>query len=165
MTLPRIYCDMDGVLADFKTPAVRLTGMPIEKWKNLPKSKEKWAPIVADKNLWSTLPWQRGGQQLWRYIKKYTPHILSAYVPNNWDPNCIPGKKKWLRDKVGLSGTRVNLVTRPEKSNYAKLRSGPAILIDDYIRNVKNFNNAGGIGIYHTDTNKTIAQLKRLGFE
>ena len=164
MDLPRIYCDMDGVLADFKTPAVRLTGMPIEKWKNLPKSKEKWAPIVADKNFWSTLPWQRGGQQLWRYIKKYTPHILSAYVPNNYDPNCIPGKKKWLQTRIGLTGSRVHLVTRAEKSNYAKLRSGPAILIDDYIRNVKSFRSAGGIGIYHTDTNRTILELKRLGF-
>ena len=38
------------------------------------------------------------------------------------------------------------------------------ILIDDYIRNVKSFRSAGGIGIYHTDTNRTILELKRLGF-
>ena len=106
----------------------------------------------------------RDGQKLWKFIAKYNPHILSAYVPNNYDPNCIPGKKKWLQTRIGLTGSRVHLVTRAEKSNYAKLRSGPAILIDDYIRNVKSFRSAGGIGIYHTDTNRTILELKRLGF-
>ena len=164
MDLPRIYCDMDGVLADFKSAAVRLTGVSIDRWKNLPASEEKWAPIVAKKNFWATLPWMRDGQKLWKFIAKYNPHILSAYVPNNYDPNCIPGKKKWLQTRIGLTGYRVHLVTRAEKSNYAKLRSGPAILIDDYIRNVKSFRSAGGIGIYHTDTNRTILELKRLGF-
>ena len=47
MDLPRIYCDMDGVLADFKSAAVRLTGVSIDRWKNLPASEEKWAPLVA----------------------------------------------------------------------------------------------------------------------
>ena len=164
MDLPRIYCDMDGVLAAFKSAAVRLTGVSIDRWKNLPASEEKWAPIVAKKNFWATLPWMRDGQKLWKFIAKYNPHILSAYVPNNYDPNCIPGKKKWLQTRIGLTGSRVHLVTRAEKSNYAKLRSGPAILIDDYIRNVKSFRSAGGIGIYHTDTNRTILELKRLGF-
>ena len=40
----------------------------------------------------------------------------------------------------------------------------PAILIDDFPRNVDQFKAAGGIGIYHTNTAKTIKELKRLGF-
>ena len=44
---PIIYCDMDGVLADFKTAAQRTTGMSINKWMNIPSSKEKWAPIPS----------------------------------------------------------------------------------------------------------------------
>ena len=43
--LPRIYCDMDGVLADFKTAAVKTTGMSINKWMNIPSSKKKWEAI------------------------------------------------------------------------------------------------------------------------
>ena len=75
-----IYCDMDGVLADFKTAAVRTTGMSINKWMNIPSSKEKWSLIKAKKDFWSTLPWMPGGRQLWSYISKHDPHILSAYV-------------------------------------------------------------------------------------
>ena len=40
----------------------------------------------------------------------------------------------------------------------------PAILIDDYPKNVTQFRAAGGIGILHTDTTSTINRLKRLGF-
>ena len=52
MSNPIIYCDMDGVLADFKTAAVRVTGMSINRWMNIPSSKNKWAPIIKDKNFW-----------------------------------------------------------------------------------------------------------------
>jgi len=41
----------------------------------------------------------------------------------------------------------------------------PAILIDDFKRNVDQFKAAGGIGIHHTSTSKTISELKRLGFD
>ena len=163
---PIIYCDMDGVLADFKTAAQKTTGMSINKWMNIPSSKEKWAPIKANKNFWSTLPWMPGGRQLWSYIRRHDPHILSAYSPS--DPNCRPGKLKWLRRNVGMSNMKkINLVRRRDKSTFA-MRSGgirqPAILIDDFPRNIDQFKSAGGIGILHTNTTKTIKELKKLGF-
>ena len=40
----------------------------------------------------------------------------------------------------------------------------PALLIDDFKRNVDQFKAAGGIGIHHTSASKTISELKRLGF-
>ena len=58
---------------------------------------------------------------------------------------------------------KVNLVKRREKKLFAK-RGKPAILIDDYEKNVRDFTMSGGIGIHHTNTSKTIQQLKRLGF-
>ena len=164
MTKPIIYCDMDGVLADFKTGAQRTTGMSINKWMNIPSSKEKWALIKAKKNFWSTLPWMSGGKQLWSYISKFDPHILSAYVEESFDPNCIPGKSHWARTKLGIAPGRINLVKRVQKQNYAKVAGQPAILIDDYKKNTDQFTQRGGIGILHTSTPNTIAQLKKLGF-
>ena len=103
MSKPIIYCDMDGVLADFKTGAQRTTGMSINKWMNIPSSREKWSLIKAKKDFWSTLPWMPGGRQLWSYISKFDPHILSAYVEESYDPNCIPGKTKWLNKNAGIA--------------------------------------------------------------
>lgn len=163
MAKPIIYCDMDGVLADFKTGAQKTTGMSINQWMNIPSSKEKWAPIKAKKDFWATLPWMPGGKQLWSYISKFDPHILSAYVEESYDPNCIPGKTEWLRRNAGITNkSKINLVRRKEKKLFAK-RGQPAILIDDYEKNVREFTQSGGIGIHHTSTANTISQLKKLG--
>ena len=160
---PRIYCDMDGVLCDFKTAAEKVTGMPIMKWMYASKS-EKWQKIKDTPKFWHTLPWQAGGRQLWSFIRTHKPHILSAYVEESFDPNCIPGKSHWARTKLGLAPARINLVKRVQKSLYAKSGGQPAILIDDYFKNTSQFSARGGIGILHTSTSSTIAQLKKLGF-
>ena len=54
------------------------------------------------------MPWMAGGKQLWNFISMYRPHILSAYVEESFDPNCIPGKTKWLKTNVGVSTDRIN---------------------------------------------------------
>ena len=156
--LPRIYCDMDGVLCDFEYAANRVTG---QVWVGL-RTGQDWGSIKKTKNFWSTLPWKSGGRQLWNYIKKFDPHILSAYTTE--DPNCKPGKRRWLSNNIGLSGNRINLVRRSEKRNFAMDGRRPAILIDDYPKNISDFKSAGGIGIIHSNTQTTISQLKRFGF-
>jgi hypothetical protein len=162
--LPRIYCDMDGVLCDFKAAAIKTTGMSIDKWMENPDSDDKWKPIIDNKRFWYTLPWQPGGQQLWSYINNYSPHILSAYVEHATDPNCIPGKRFWAQSNLGLPTNRINLVKRREKQNFAKLNGEPTLLIDDYIKNINQFKARGGIAIHHISAASTITQLKKLGF-
>jgi hypothetical protein len=162
--LPRIYCDMDGVLCNFISAAEKVTGVTINKWMEEPDKKEKWKPIIDKKNFWHTLPWQPGGQQLWSYINNYSPHILSAYVENATDPNCIPGKRFWAQSHLGLPTGRINLVKRREKQNFAKLNGEPTLLIDDYIKNINQFKARGGIAIHHISAASTITQLKKLGF-
>ncbi len=157
--LPRIYCDMDGVLADFMVAAKKATGQTF----NQSNSDEHWEVIKKTPKFWSDMPWMPGGRQLWRFISRYQPHILSAYTPN--DPNCKPGKIKWLKKNVNLSNmNRINLVRRIQKQNYTKTLGKPTVLIDDFKRNVDQFTQKGGIGIYHTSTTNTIKQLKSLGF-
>ena len=106
--LPRICCDMDGVLCDFKKHAEKTTGVSIAKWSSMSKA-DKWGPIKEDRYFWSTMPWMTGGKQLWNFISLHRPHILSAYVEESFDPNCIPGKTKWLRTNIGVSTDRINL--------------------------------------------------------
>ena len=113
------------------------------------------------------MPWTRDGKQLWSYLKKYNPHILSAYSIE--DPNCIPGKMRWLRKEVGYTqNSMINIVRRREKKDFAMkgsaIKRQPAILIDDYPKNISDFKSAGGIGIIHSNTQTTISQLKRFGF-
>ena len=46
------------------------------------------------------------------------------------------------------------------KKNYARK---DAILIDDRISNINDWNNAGGIGILHTSTSSTLTKLSKYG--
>ena len=160
---PRIYCDMDGVLCDFAKGVEKVIGKSITQWSYGSKS-EKWDKIKSTPKFWHTLPWENGVKELWSFIKKHQPHILSAYVEESFDPNCIPGKSHWARTKLGVAPGRTNLVKRVQKQNYAKVAGQPAILIDDYKKNTDQFTAKGGIGIHHTSTSNTIRELKKLGF-
>jgi len=57
------------------------------------------------------------------------------------------------------------LVKRKQKQLYAMTNGKPNVLIDDYIKNIKEWEAKGGIGIHHTNVSKTITDLKRLGFK
>ena len=46
-----------------------------------------------------------------------------------------------------------------------RLRDGePNILIDDYMKNINEWEARGGIGIHHTDVGKTINRTKTIRF-
>jgi hypothetical protein len=94
-------------------------------------------------------------------INKYNANILSAY--SNRDANSRKGKQQWLKKNAKPTG-KVHLVMRADKQKYATTGGKPNILIDDYIKNIKEWENAGGIGIHHLSPTQTIAQLKRYGF-
>jgi hypothetical protein len=72
---------------------------------------------------------------------------------------------KWLAKNTNWKKSRVNLVMRSHKQKYATTDGKPNVLIDDYIKNIKEWEKKGGIGVHHTDVSKTIGELKRLGFK
>jgi len=67
----------------------------------------------------------------------------------------------WAMKNTGIPRSRINLVMRSQKKNYA---SPASILIDDYEKNTKEFNARGGTGITFKSASQTIAELKKLGF-
>lgn len=154
--LPTIYCDMDQVLCDFLKGADKAVGGSFVTMN----STERWKKLNQTKNFWANLDWMPGGKQLYRFISRYNPHILSAYAGK--DKNSRVGKMKWLSKNTKVSRGNIHLVVRSDKKSFAK---GNNLLIDDYEKNIKEWENAGGQAILHTNTNKTISELKKLGFK
>ena len=155
--LPPIYCDMDQVICDFIGGYEKLTGLDFAR----SDKEDRWNAITGKKDFWATLDWMPGSQRMWNLINKYNANILSAY--SNRDGNSRKGKTQWLKKNARPTG-KVHLVMRPDKQKYATTGDKPNILIDDYIKNIKEWENAGGIGIHHLSPTQTIAQLKRYGF-
>lgn len=150
-----IYCDMDSVLVDFDRGYQELAGMTTQQ-ADAKGVEAFWDPISkAGAKFWITLKWMPDGKQLWDYIKKYNPILLSA--PSREESSKL-GKRVWVKRE--LPGVKLILRYASQKQEYA---SPTSILIDDRQKNIDQWEAAGGIGILHTSTANTIEQLKQLG--
>lgn len=154
----QIYCDMDGVIADFEGGVEN----------HLPGFK---AGEHSNSKLWKTVKnhQKKGGEHwfeleeldngaLWKYIARHNPEILSA----TGDPyfGADDQKRKWIQKHL-IGNPKINLVRKTsDKAAWA----GPnRILIDDRKEAIDDWNAGGGIGILHTSAADTIQKLKSLG--
>ena len=142
--LPEIYCDLDEVLVDFMRGADAAVGGSFVKMNR----DERWNRVNQTKGFWANLGWKPNAKRLHDFIIRYNPHVLSAYPDR--DPNSKNGKMKWLKKNTGFKRGNIHLVLRSQKKDYATTNGQPNILIDDYDKNIREWENKGGIGIHHT---------------
>ena len=157
--LPTIYCDMDQVLCDFVGGTERIIGIPFAQ----ADKEDRWKKITGTKDFWANLEWMRDSKKLYQFISRYNPKILSA--ASKRDANSRSGKMKWLSKNTRVKRSDTHLVNRADKQKFATTDGKPNILIDDYKKNITEWETKGGIGVHHTKVSKTIGELKRLGFK
>lgn len=153
--MPEIYCDMDEVLCNF-------TGGYTDTFNKdfaSTNKEERWEDIKSKKDFWHTLPWMPGAEKMWRMLNKYNANILSAYSKR--DSNSQKGKRSWISKNLRLNG-KIYLVQREDKQKFATTDGKPNILIDDYPKNIKEWEAKGGIGIRHINPTKTMRELEKL---
>jgi hypothetical protein len=161
----KIYCDMDGVLADFEARFEHFAGLSPDAYraeiaqKYGEKQVDKMFWDLIDKQIgvrfWRGIPWMPGGKQLWEYIKPYNPTLLSS---PSWDDSSRMGKNLWVKDHI--PGTKLIFRQAKSKSDFAESN---AILIDDREDTILNWKSKGGIGIVYRTTDQVINELKQLG--
>ena len=156
---PQIYCDMDGVVADFTTYTTNLLGHAFsdEDWDSLPVDFFLQLPPMEDAHL------------LWNYIKQFDPFMLTAVPRDSRGPvarRAWKDKTRWMMKHFRLPSERMRIVLRKNKKNFAKDgRDGrPNLLIDDHLGNIREFETAGGIGVHHINAKSTIRKLKSIGY-
>ena len=157
--LPPIYCDMDQVLCDFIGGAEKVIGVPFPQ----ANKDERWEKIKQTKDFWANLEWMPNAKKLYQFISRYDTKILSA--ASERDSTSRSGKYKWLGKNTKIKRSDTNLVKRADKQKFATTDGKPNILIDDYLKNIREWETKGGIGVHHTNVSKTISELKRLGFK
>jgi len=158
----QVYVDMDGVLADFFGAWAKL--MNVGHYKEIQPVSKGLKAIKQEKDFWENIPPLRGMGDLLKAIEdtygSYT--ILSSPLAN--DPNCIPGKYKWIDKNLNIFKPS-NVIIDKDKAKYAKQSNGtPNILIDDFGKNIMAWEGAGGIAIkhHHTSVQNTIKELKNM---
>ncbi len=143
-----ILLDMDGVVADFVTAALKAHGRTethddITSWNFYEAwgmtAAEFWAPCRG-KDFWFNIepyPW---AVDLYRGIAKNFPVTIST-APSN-DSECARGKYEWLEKHLGVKPSDVMVGGR----KY--LLANPLhILIDDSPGNVNKFRERSGLAV------------------
>ena len=155
----QIYCDMDGVLADFEKGIKDIIGGKFndDRWNELPDDFFLQLEPMPD------------AKKLWGFIGKYNPLILTAVPRSSRGPiskRATEDKTRFMKRWFGVSGNRMYPVMRADKMRFAKDgRDGrPNLLIDDHSKNILQFKSAGGIGVHHKSASGSIKQLKEIGY-
>lgn len=144
-----IFVDMDGVLSDFDSHA-KTHG------KFDDAGSPKWDEM--DFHWWFTMPAFENMKAFYAALKEIgnTSFLTGPSV----SPLCHHGKAAWIEsqwNKWALS----ELIICPSSRKYYLSAPG-RILIDDRIRNIEEWNAAGGAGILHKgDYADTLAQTRQ----
>lgn len=159
MKKPFIYVDMDQVLVDFLKGFKELTGRNLD---NPSETKKKGKEAISNSpDYWENLPKMSDCDDLWNHIKKHDPKILTAKPA--WDDTAPEGKWEWIQNNCPVPKKDFYCVPREEKQIFAKVNGRVNILIDDYDKNCKEWEEKGGIAIHHKTAKETIRKLKSLG--
>jgi 5'(3')-deoxyribonucleotidase len=159
-----IFLDMDGVVADFDTFAEELLGREIG-WGDTTQdlSAEEWLRLASIDRLYYQLPLMPDATKLVAYVKSLSTRFqigfLTAIPRRTTIPSARADKQAWV-DKY-FPGMRMDI--GPFSHDKHKWCSPGDILVDDRPSNIREWNAAGGIAIYHTgDVNATIKRLNEV---
>jgi len=169
----KIFCDMDGVLVDFAGGVGRI--MDVVLGYRLPYSEKLYETDQATRDMmWhvaTEYQFTHGGElwydaqpmedafQLWEYISPHGPaEILSATGDPKFGGH--DQKRRWVNNYLGEDVVVNTTIRAAEKAQHAAPNH---ILIDDKMKAINPWMEAGGIGVLHTSAEDTIRQLKEIG--
>lgn len=168
----KLYCDLDGVLCDFKGRFEHLFGKGPREIENEKGAPYFWAMIRrVGAKFWSDMPWTPGGKTLWDAIKDHNPEILTAPPRkkgdfSSFDESAVLGKTQWVSQNLGSN--QIIFKRSKDKKEIAAQDVAKGlipILIDDREDNIKGWEEAGGIGLHHPENgnpSNVITQIKKL---
>ena len=143
-----LHIDLDGVLVDFVGGVQKVMADPQFDITDKKRRGDFWhhlKTIPRDQaiEIWANLEWAPGGRELWRYVSRFNPKILSS--PGYTLRNIIEtGKMKWIKDN--LKPKPAGIIFTPDKHKHANQFG---ILIDDQQKNIVSWEERGGIGILY----------------
>lgn len=170
MKTPKVYLDMDGVLADFFTEYAKLAGIESGSYRDIPPAKTNpTLNKMVGTDFFARLPECRNAQSVVELALEFAKaHGGSGYSicssPLRGDhENSAAQKKIWIQKHLNPQPQEV--IIAADKSKYAVQADGtPNILIDDRGSNISSWESKGGIAIkYQADEDGLDVIVKGLG--
>lgn len=154
VTIPRLFVDLDGVLADFDAHYLATTGtVPSKKKDNV-----DWGQVKKIPDWYFNIPLMQDAQLLWSFIGRFNPTVLTG-VPSSLHLDAVENKTRWVEKY--FPGTRI--ICCPSKQKYLHAKLGD-ILIDDWDKYRQRWLDAGGRWVLHQSARSTIEALSAPDF-
>ena len=145
MNKPKIYLDMDGVVADWRANALRVIGREAPPGEMYPDIE--WHRLRENPHLFAQLPVMPRASELVNIARKYRDQLgwellfLTAIPHNNDLPWAFHDKAEWAR----LHFTDIPVHFGPYSSDKHLHCSPGDILVDDRGDNCRDWTAAGGL--------------------
>jgi 5'(3')-deoxyribonucleotidase len=113
------------------------------------------ACLDADELMRGLLKLERHGHIQLRILTASPKILIHTSVPDD--------KRTWIhRHYPDIPASHIHVVARKQKRDFARTHTGtPSILIDDFVTNIREWADAGGIPIHHTSATTSLAALTR----
>ena len=154
MSAPRVYLDLDGVMADFDAHFPSMFGV---NHKNM-LDDDMWATINAHPSYFRDMPLCDGALSFFKSIEALNPIILTACPKSNY-AHAARQKREWVREHLGPHVQVLPVMGGSSKPLF--MHAAGDILIDDFDRNTVAWVKAGGVAILHSDFDSTKRSLER----
>lgn len=158
-----IYCDLDGVLADFDAQYEKLTGEKKEVI-NHKSDQAFWQEItifraLTGKGWFNNLPPKSDYMVLWRALTSLDYPIALLTATGMDRERAVKEKTEWVNNYLNAGWLILFVNSGKDKGRYATKDS---ILIDDTQKCIDAFRTEGGTAILHVSAEDTIKQLKEI---
>lgn len=150
---PRLYLDLDGVMADFDAHFPAVFGLDHRGMAD----DAMWTTINAHPSYFRDMPPCPGALDFFQEIAHLDPIVLTACPRTNY-PHVARQKREWVREHLS---DRITVL--PVLGGYNKplfMHAPKDILIDDFAKNVNAWRDAGGVGILHQNFDSTRSVLR-----
>lgn len=147
------YLDMDGVIADFFSEAVKLAECEQKSWREMEfRDIERVLNKIRrrEDDFFLRLKPFATTNTLVQCIQNIAGGFSILSSPLDGYDNCAEQKLEWLERHLMIDP--VDVIITSDKTKYASENCTPNILIDDYGYNILKWEEAGGLGIkYQAD--------------
>lgn len=157
MKVTKIYVDMDGVIANFNKRYRELNDMEPRQAERDKKFDHYFKEFIEGKNF-ATLELMPDAYLGITYLKRQTipVEILSSTADEQKYDEISSQKLKWLKD-MNIPW-KANFV--PGKRHKYKFATPGSVIIDDTLKVIDDWYNAGGIAIHHKNWIDTLNTLQ-----
>jgi hypothetical protein len=145
-----IFLDLDGVMADLESHYLATFG---HKMDEATSRNQMWRNIDGHEGFWLSIPVMKGGKEFFTWLTAQCYHtgaelaILTA-APDVAEKHfpIARHKKQWVKQHLG------DILVLPAYGSERKaafVQNPGDILIDDWGKNIKAWEEEGGVGVKH----------------